>query len=162
NNGTVLHGQLPGFLGARLSPLTVDQDLRAGAVRIGAVSRDPEVSVSRLGDRQGLLKQIDGQRRLLDQSAEAQGLDGYQQRAFGLLSSPAAARAFDLASEPAEVRDRYGRTQFGQGCLLARRLAEAGVPMVNVHYCLTPEGSWDTHSKHFAQMKESLCPTFDR
>jgi uncharacterized protein (DUF1501 family) len=162
NNGTVLHGQLPGFLGARYSPLTVDQDLLAEAVRVGAVALDPEVSVSRLGARQGLLKQIDGQRRLLDRSAEAQELDGYQRRAFGLLSSPATAKAFDLAAEPAAVRDRYGRTQFGQGCLLARRLAEAGVPMINVHYCLTPEGSWDTHSRHFAQMKGSLCPTFDR
>jgi uncharacterized protein (DUF1501 family) len=46
--------------------------------------------------------------------------------------------------------------------LLARRLAEAGVPVVNVHYCLTPDGSWDTHGRHFPQMKESLCPTFDR
>ena len=60
------------------------------------------------------------------------------------------------------VRDRYGRTQFGQCCLLARRLAEAGVPIINVHYCRTPTGSWDTHGKHFTQMKESLCPTFDR
>ena len=60
------------------------------------------------------------------------------------------------------MRERYGRTQFGQGCLLARRLAEVGVPMVSVHYCLTPVGSWDTHSNHFRQMKQSLCPTFDQ
>ncbi len=59
------------------------------------------------------------------------------------------------------MRDRYGRNSFGQGCLLARRLAEAGVPMINVHYCRTPPG-WDTHSRHFSAMKESLCPTFDR
>jgi hypothetical protein len=162
NNGTVLHGQLPGFLGDRHSPLTVDQDLLADAVRIGAVSLTPEVSVSRLGDRRGLLKEIDGQRRLLDQSAEAQSLDGHQQRALNLLSSSATARAFDLAAEPAAVRDLYGRTQFGQCCLLARRLAEAGVPMINVSYCHTPEGSWDTHGQHFTQMKRSLCPTFDR
>jgi hypothetical protein len=162
NNGTILHGQLPGFLGARHSPLTVDQDLRAEAVRIGAVSPDPELSVSRLKDRQSLLQQIDHQRRLLDRGAEARGLDGYQQRAFHLLSSPATGQAFDLAAEPAEVRERYGRTQFGQSCLLARRLAEAGVPMINVHYCHTPVGSWDTHGKHFTQMKQSLCPTFDQ
>src|SRR5262249_17109919 len=162
NNGTVLHGQLPGFLGDRHSPLTVDQDLLAEAVRIGAVSLAPEVSVSRLGDRPGLLNEIDGGRRLLDQSAEAQSLDGHQQRAVNLLSSLATARAFDLAAEPAAVRDLYGRTQFGQCCLLARRLAEAGVPMINVSYCHTPEGSWDTHGQHFTQMKRSLCPTFDR
>jgi uncharacterized protein (DUF1501 family) len=46
--------------------------------------------------------------------------------------------------------------------LLARRLAEAGVPMINVHFCRTPVGSWDTHGRHFTQMKESLCPVFDQ
>ena len=59
------------------------------------------------------------------------------------------------------MREKYGHTQFGQSCLLARRLAEAGVPMINVHFCHTPAGSWDTHGKHFSQMKELLCPTFD-
>src|SRR5215813_11295395 len=162
NNGTVLHGQLPGFLGARYSPLTIDQNLRPQAVRIEAVRPAPELSVARLSDRQSLLKSINSQRRQLDQVAEVRSLDGYQERAFRLLSAPATARAFDLAAEPARVRERYGQTQFGQCCLLARRLAEAGVPMINVHYCHTPAGSWDTHGKHFTQMKQSLCPTFDR
>jgi uncharacterized protein (DUF1501 family) len=132
------------------------------AVRIEAIAPDPELSVSRLGDRQGLLRHIDGQRRLIDQAGEMRTLDDYQQRAFSLLSSPATGKAFDLASEPAPVRKRYGRTQFGQCCLLARRMAEAGIPMINVSYCHTPEGSWDTHGKHFTQMKQSLCPTFDQ
>src|SRR5262249_14443011 len=70
NNGTVLHGQLPGFLGPRFAPLVVDQDLLAGAVRIGAIAPAPDLSVSRLGDRQGLLKRIDDQRRLIDHAAE--------------------------------------------------------------------------------------------
>jgi hypothetical protein len=161
-NGTVLHGQLPGFLGARYAPLSIDQDLRGADVRIEAITADPEVSVSRLTDRKTLLTQIDNQRRLMDQVAEARSLDGYQQRALSLLSSPATGAAFDLATEPVATRDRYGRTQFGQCCLLARRLAEAGVPIINVHYCRTPEGSWDTHGKHFSQMKQSLCPTFDQ
>src|SRR6516164_2949981 len=67
NNGTVLHGQLPGFLGARFAPLTIDQDLRADDVHIGAISSSPELSVSRLSDRQALLQRIDTQRRLMDQ-----------------------------------------------------------------------------------------------
>src|SRR5439155_1106806 len=70
-------------------------------------------------------------------------------------------QAFDLAAEPAKLRDRYGRTEFGQRCLLARRLAESGVPVINVSYCHTPQGSWDTHSQNFKQMKESLGPTLD-
>jgi uncharacterized protein (DUF1501 family) len=161
-NGTVLHGQSPGFLGNRHGPLVIDQDLRPAGVRVEAVTPDPELSVARLDARRGFLRAIDGQRRLLDQAADAQTFDAYQQKALGLLTSSATARAFDLAAEPDAVRQRYGRTEFGQRCLLARRLAEAGVPVVNVHFCRTPDGSWDTHGRHFSQMKELLCPTFDQ
>jgi hypothetical protein len=161
-NGTVLHGQLPGFLGTRHGPLVIDQDLLARDARIAAVAPEPELSIPRLTDRQNLLKELDGRRRVLNHAAEARDLDAHQQRAFDLVCSPETRKAFDLAGEPVAVRDRYGRTQFGQSCLLARRLAEAGVPMINVHYCRTPTGSWDTHGQHFTQMKQSLCPTFDR
>jgi uncharacterized protein (DUF1501 family) len=161
-NGTVLHGQSPGFLGGRYGPLVVDQDLLATDVRVEAVASNPDVTPARLAGRRDILAHVDAQRRLLDRSADVQSYDAYQERALNLLTSSATARAFDLAAEPAAVRDRYGRTPFGQQCLLARRLAEAGVPLVNVHYCRTPTGSWDTHGQHFRQMKESLCPTFDQ
>jgi hypothetical protein len=162
NNGTVLHGQSPGFLGTRYSPLVIDQDLRPASVRIDAVSGQDDVPLLRLNGRRQLLDQIESQRRQLDRLAEVQSYDAYQQRALNLLSSSAIARAFDLAAEPALVRERYGPTQFGQSCLLARRLAEAGVPIVNVHFCRTPTGSWDTHGQHFRQMKDVLCPIFDQ
>jgi hypothetical protein len=161
-NGTLLHGQFPGFLGGKHSPLIIDQDLLPSQVRVEAVLPNPEVPAVRLTARRHLQEQIDRQRRQLDQAAEVQRFDAFHQRALNLLTSPATAQAFQLAAEPAEVRARYGRTQFGQCCLLARRLAEAGVPMINVHYCQTPAGSWDTHSQHFRQMKASLCPTFDQ
>jgi hypothetical protein len=161
-NGTVLHGQLSGFLGLRNSPLVVDQDLLPANVRIHAVAPDPEVGVVRLTDRGRLLDQLDQHRREWDQTADVQPFDVFHRRAFDLLSTPATARAFDLASEPPAVRARYGATQFGQRCLLARRLAEAGVPIVNVHFCQTPAGSWDTHGQHFSQMKDQLCPIFDQ
>jgi hypothetical protein len=161
-NGTVLHGQSPGFLNAKHSPLLIDQDLLAAEVRIEAVTPDPETPVLRLSDRRQLLQQVDAQRRLIDQVAEVQTYDAFHQKALNLLSSSATAQAFDLAAEPAALRERYGRTQFGQCCLLARRLAEAGVPMINVHFCRTPDGSWDTHGKHFPQMKKYLCPIFDQ
>src|SRR5207302_8657929 len=109
-----------------------------------------------------LLDQVEQQRRQLDRAAEVQTFDAFHRRAFDILCAPATARAFDLAQEPTAVRARYGRTQFGQRCLLARRLAEAGVPIINVHFCHTPEGSWDTHGQHFRQMKEQLCPIFDQ
>jgi hypothetical protein len=156
-----LHGQSPGFLGARHNPLVIDQDLLGKTVRVEAVSPDPQVPVPRLAGRRGLLQQIDDQRRALDRSGDVRTLDAFQQRALSLLTSAATARAFDLATEPNDVRDGYGRNSFGQCCLLARRLAEAGVPMINVHYCRTPPG-WDTHGNHFSAMKDSLCPTFDQ
>jgi hypothetical protein len=162
NNGTVLHGQIPGFLGVRHSPLAIDQDLLPADVRIQAVAGDGDVPVMRLTDRGRLRDQVERQRRHFDRAAELETFDAFQRRAFTLLSAPATAQAFDLAAEPAAVRARYGRTQFGQRCLLARRLAEAGVPIVNVHFCHTPVGSWDTHGRHFTQMKEALCPIFDQ
>jgi hypothetical protein len=161
-NGTVLHGQSPGFLGPRHVPLVIDQDLRPARVRIEAVAPPPELTVRRLTGRRRLLEEIDSQRRRLDRAAELTTFDAYHRRALDLLSAPAVARAFRLADEPAGVRAAYGPTQFGQCCLLARRLAEAGVPMINVHYCHTPAGSWDTHGQHFRQMKQALCPTFDQ
>jgi hypothetical protein len=158
-NGTVLHGQLPGFLGERHNPLVVDQDLAGEAVRIEAV--EPRIGIQRLRDRRTLFNDLDNQRWRLDEAATA-SLDHYQQRAFNLLASDSTRRAFDLATEPAAVRERYGPTQFGQACLLARRLAESGVPLINVHYCKSPSGSWDTHSNNFRMMRESLGPTFDQ
>jgi len=160
-NGTVLHGQSPGFLGARHSPLIIDQDLRADRVRVEAVTRDADLPLDRLAARRDLLREIDEQRRALDSAAEVQSLDAFQQKAISLLTAPETARAFDLSAEPLSARDRYGRTPFGQCCFLARRLAEAGVPIINVHYCRTPPG-WDTHGSHFSQMKDMLCPSFDQ
>jgi hypothetical protein len=161
SNGTVLHGQLPGFLGAKHASFVVDQPLLGNDVRIEAIRPNDDLSSIRLTARRSLLAQFDDQRKLIDQEAEARNLDAYYQRAFNLLSSEETRQAFDLASEPAAVRASYGKTEFGQRCLLARRLAEAGVPMVNVSYCHTPSDSWDTHSQNFRKMKGSLGPTLD-
>ena len=159
NNRTVLHGQLPGFLGRKHSPLVVDQDLSASDVSIDAVT--PRIEVSRLQARRRLLSEIESQRRRIDHQA-GRTKNAFTERAFNLLAADATRRAFDLGTEPASVRDRYGNSQVGQSCLLARRLVEAGVPFVNVHYCKTPKGSWDTHSQNFKQMKQSLGPTLDQ
>lgn len=160
-NGTVLHGQSPGMLGNRHTSFVVDQDLLPVNVRIEAVQPSPDLTELRLTARLDLLKEVDRQRRLIDQSAQARTFDEHYQRALNLIGSAATHKAFQLAEEPTPMRGRYGRTEFGQRCLLARRLAEAGVPMTYVSYCHTPAGSWDTHSNHFPQMKNSLAPTFD-
>jgi hypothetical protein len=161
SNGTVLHGQLPGLLGAKHNSFVVDQPLLEQDVEIEAIQPRDGLTSARLSSRRQLLAQFDEHRRLIDQSAHAESLDAYYQKAFGLLGSSATRLAFDLASESTATRDRYGRSEFGQRCLLARRLAEAGVPMVNVSYCHTPRGSWDTHSGNFKKMKATLGPELD-
>lgn len=161
NNGTVIHGQTPGLLGERHASFVIDQSLLSSDVKVEAVARNDDLTSLRLSARHDLLRQFDGERRRLDDSAATRNLDAFYQKAFNLLGSDETRRAFELHSEGAAVRDRYGKTEFGQRCLLARRLAEAGVPMVNVSYCHTPTGSWDTHGDHFRQMKKSLAPTFD-
>jgi uncharacterized protein (DUF1501 family) len=161
NNGTVLHGQLPGFLGSRHSSFVIDQPLLSEDVQIQAISSEEDLTTIRLHRRRDLLQEFDRQRRLLAESAAGRELDTFYQRGFAIVASEKTRQAFDLASEPPEVRERYGRTEFGQRCLLARRLAEAGVPMVNISYCHTPAGSWDTHSDNFRKMRNPLAPTLD-
>jgi len=161
SNGTILHGQQPGLLGSAHASFAVDQPLTGDDVRIQALEPAAELTVPRLSSRSELLGAIDGQRRIFEQSPVATGLDDFYGRAFDLLTSTEARRAFDLSGEDEATRTRYGNTEFGQRCLLARRLAEAGVPMINVSYCHTPSDSWDTHGRHFKRMRESLAPTFD-
>ena len=103
--------------------MAIDQNLLPQDVRIGAVTPDPELSVSRLNDRQGLLKMVNSQRRLLDQVADARNLDDYQQQAFNLLSAPATGKAFDLAAEPAQVRDQRRAEEAGSALLVDHEVA---------------------------------------
>src|SRR5204862_1870809 len=95
---------------------------------------------------------------------------GYYGQALSLLSTPRTLRAFRLENEPPAVRDRYGRTRFGQSCLLARRLVEAGSRFVQVNWpagsdtepAAGPDGSWDTHRNNFPMLRDWRCPVFDR
>jgi len=161
NNGTMIHGQTPGFLGDQHSSFGIDQPLLPADVKIKAIQPNPDLSSLRLQARRDLLGQVDTQLRLMEHSGQARSIDAFYQKAFDLLAAPAVRQAFQLSEEPAALRARYGATEFGQRCLLARRLAEAGVPMTNVHFCYKPGESWDTHSRHFKRTKDSLCPTFD-
>ena len=91
--------------------------------------------------------------------------DFFQRRAMSLLGSPEASRAFELEREPASLRERYGFSSFGQGCLLARRLVEAGVRLVTVNWARDYQPKiadhWDTHADHFHLVRDKLCPAFD-
>ena len=104
---------------------------------------------------------VDARRRGLDAEARVGAFREEYQRAFQLVTSARARRAFDLAREPDRLRDRYGRNSFGQGLLLARRLVEAGVGLVTVNWA-RDDAFWDTHAHNFRDLRTKLLPPFDR
>ena len=123
-------------------------------------------------NRRRLLGELDHARSEIDRAAMTEGIDQFRQQAYGVLTSPAVARAFDLQREPERLRDRYGRHQWGQACLLARRLAEAGTAVVSV-IANTPNNgptftNWDDHPGnamrpgHFAEYMRVRLPYFDQ
>jgi uncharacterized protein (DUF1501 family) len=122
--------------------------------------QQPGVSLQRLQERQSLLGNLD--QAPLTQEPSTQSLAEFRQRAFDLITSRQGRSAFDLGAEPVRVRDRYGRNAFGQGCLLARRLIEAGARVVTVSDC-TPNGhhEWDTHDNNFSRLRDVLLPRLD-
>jgi Protein of unknown function (DUF1501) len=147
-DGSVTPGQHASFLGKAHDPLFIGQDPNSPDFRLPELSLPANLSPERLGNRREVLRIIDQQTELLEFSAKARGIDAHYARALTMLSSPGVRKAFDLSSEPAAVRDRYGRTTYGQGCLLARRLVEAGARFINVYFSQSIggcQGGWDTH-----------------
>ncbi|MDA1014977.1 MAG: DUF1501 domain-containing protein [Planctomycetota bacterium] len=161
-DGSTTPGQNASFLGKSHDPLFVPQDPNAPDFKLSQLSLPSDVSVKRLGDRRKLQLLINRQARDLDKSAVAQGLNAYYTKALGMLNSPRVRDAFDLSAEPDKVRDAYGRTTYGQGCLLARRLVQAGVKFVTCYFAKsiggrsTTSGGWDTHGFDNSRMYEIL------
>jgi hypothetical protein len=123
-----------------------------------------ELSDARFGLRRSLLRQFDHTRHALDQTASVQDYGVQRERAATLLTSPELREALDVLREPDSVRERYGYTLFGQSCLAARRLVEAGSRFVSVFwdaYGTYFSGGWDTHQNHYPRLKEYLLPGFD-
>lgn len=154
------------YLGGDLDPMVVtgdpnDAGFQAPSLAVVADERP------RFGERLGLLTSFDRYRREIDSSGSMASLDQFQQQAASILTSDAARRAFDLSTEDAAVRDRYGRHAVGQRCLLARRLVEAGSRLVTVDFPTVPGQkafSWDDHASVwniFEQMKIRL-PVLDQ
>ena len=150
-DGSVTPGQHASFLGKAHDPLVVLQDPNAASFALPELSLPEGIPFERLQARRELQQLIDRQARLLDFSAQARGLDSYYERAIGMLQSPKLRGAFNLAAEPEKVREAYGRSTYGQSCLLARRLVEAGTKFVTVYFApgiggrSSTEGGWDTH-----------------
>ncbi len=155
-------GQNGGWLGRKYDPFLLGGDPSQADWRVAELSLPADLAPGRLDDRRRLLREIDRQRARLEDQAEAATLDACQAQAFSLLASPEARAAFDLEQEPAAMRDRYGRNIHGQCVLLARRLVERGVPVVNVNWHDDGRNFWDTHGDNFNRLKNDLIPPADQ
>jgi hypothetical protein len=169
SDGSITPGQHASFLGKAHDPLLITQDPNSPDFRLPELSLPATISAERLARRREMLRLIDRQTELLEFSARAKGIDAHYRRALNMLLSPGIKKAFDLSAESTAVRERYGRTTYGQGCLLARRLVEAGAKFINVYfsrYIGGCEGGWDTHGFNdkpmYPILKKHLLPLTDQ
>ncbi len=168
-DGSITPGQHASFLGKRHDPLFVGQDPNQAGFKLPELALPAGITPERLARRGEARRIIERQLGDLEQTALARGLGEQYDRAHALLASPRVREAFDLSREPDAIRDRYGRTTYGQSCLLARRLAEAGCRWIQVY--LHPsiggaKGGWDTHGfrgeKMYPILKNHLLPLMDQ
>jgi len=165
-NGPEWPGQFAGFLGSAHDPYRVNSAPGSPGYSPGALAADSEMPANRLEGRRALLEKIGRQARVLETASATAALDPHYVKAFDVISSPTAQRAFDVDAEPAEIRERYGKHYFGQCCLLARRLVQAGVPLVQINWLRSNIGGpggpgYDTHQNHFALIRDQLYPPTD-
>jgi len=163
-------GGTAGFLGKAYDPYTLypegdDLDMtKLDRIRVDDLKLRPEVFAARLERRAKLRDRINAGMPQIDQAVKEYSLNEYYNRALGLVLSGRARNAFDLSQEPSKTRDRYGRNTFGQSCLLARRLVEAGTRVVEVIWpkvANSDKHSWDHHVGLTQRMKELSEPILD-
>ncbi len=170
HDGVTYSGTYAGFLGPRHDPMELKEAPNSKDKPAHALSLPEGLDTSRLVARRGLLSLLDEQDRLLQSSRATEALGGFHEQAYRMVASPVAKRAFDLDLEPPGVRDRYGRNEYGESFLLARRLVEAGVRLVSVIWMyFMPNGRianvWDNHGgtdglgkiTGYAMLKEKYC-----
>ena len=151
----------PSYLGLHNGAFNAGDPAQPG-YHLPGLSLPSGVDGHRLNERRSLRDQFDRLRRDLDVQGQLQGTDQFRQLAYQILTSPQMGHAFDLGRESDRLRDRYGRHLWGQGCLLARRLAEAGAAVITVYIDTPRTGqeytNWDDHIQnagrpgHFAQL----------
>jgi hypothetical protein len=156
-DGEITPGQHASFLGKGHDPLLITTDPNESDFRLPELTLPAGITPDRLAERRAMQQLINRQLTALDESAPARGLSAYFDTALGMLHSTEVRDAFDLSREPATVRERYGRTTYGQSCLLARRLVAAAVKFVNVYYSDSIGGQrlrdgWDTHGFNNTRM----------
>lgn len=159
-------GQDAGLLGRKFDPWLIHCDPSRSNFKIDALDPPDDLPPLRVTERRNLLDQFDHH---LDAARSSGAFDRHEsstQKAFELVSSGAARGAFELNRESAKTRERYGRSRFAQSCLLARRLVEAGVSLVQINWTrianLENQGGWDTHAKHNDSAKRFLMPMMDQ
>ncbi len=161
HNGYGFSGQTGGFMGSQFDPWHVTKDPAAADFNIEELTLLQGLDDRRVQSRRGLLSSLDDQHQHLQLPSAAQSLSRSVEKAHQLLGAAGQFRdVFDMEREPAEVRDRYGRHSFGQSLLLARRLVEAGMPIVQAN--MGTMNNWDTHGDNFGQLKNRLLPPFDQ
>lgn len=166
--GNLPNGQAGGFLGKAYDPFELSADPSQPNFKVPDLLPPPEIGTARLERRKQMRDIVDETVRNFEASEDAKLLDDNFQAAYRLMTSTQARDAFDLSKEPNSVRERYGMTRFGQCCLLARRLIEAGVRFVTINTFLTVFGeiTWDIHgSKPFTSiegMRDIVAPLYDR
>lgn len=158
-------GQFGGFLGRKYDPWLLTCDPSKPDFKVSGVEFSTEETLYRLSQRRDLLKQFETAKKIL-QHDQFSDVDEYAQQAMDLITGGGAGRAFKLDQEKAATRDRYGRYKFGQSVLLARRLVEAGVSLVQVNWQgiegKENNGGWDTHKAHCKSLKDFLMPLMDQ
>jgi hypothetical protein len=152
--------QHAGFLGPRHDPWQITGDPNKPGFRVDNLRPAPGLEVDRLGERRALLDQVNRQQARFAELAAGQRLNDQQQLAFSVLTSGKVGRAFEIEQEPLPVREHYGRHAFGQSLLLARRLVQAGVRVVQAN--MGRVQNWDTHGENFSRLKKSLLPPLDQ
>ena len=166
--GNLPNGQAGGFLGKSHDPFVLNADPSQANFKVPDLLPPAEMGTVRLDRRKKLRSVVDAAVKEFEASDDARLLDENFHAAFRLMTSEQARAAFDLSQEPPEVRERYGMSRFGQSCLLARRLIEAGVRFVTINTFLTvfDEITWDIHgSKPFTSiegMKNIVAPMYDK
>lgn len=163
---SVWPGQDSGWLGAAANPWMFRCEPATEGAKVPDFELPVEVPLDRFQSRTSLLQALDERMRIMDRTGTFASFDQQAQQAYDLLTSPTAFTACDLSLESDDVRNRYGRTQFGQSVLMARRLIEAGVSLVQVNWYRGPEEPsdapcWDSHARETPRLKEVLLPPFD-
>ena len=151
-------GGAPGVLGLQHAAFEMLADPNAAKFDVRDITPPAGLTHERVDQRRAILTRLDKLQREADlQPGAFDALDEHYKTAFNMITSPDTKRAFAIDQEEASLRDAYGRTKFGQSCLLARRLIESGVRFVTV-----TDGGWDTHQNNFKSLKESRLPPVDQ